>query len=528
MSLRRRTRAALGVPFLVFVASCGGSSGGTSSPATDAVTTTTTTAVEVTTPATEVPSGAISSIDDVKTATVQILAQGSYRDPAEGQQSTFGSGSGFIIDPSGIIVTNNHVVTGAGAVEVLVGGSTEEIPAKILGVSECNDLAVLQLADPGDYPYLEWFEGDVQPPAEVYTAGFPLGDPEFTITKGIVSKAKADGDTNWASVRSVLEHDANIQPGNSGGPLVNPEGKLLGINYAGGDPGTGTAQFFAISRDIAEPVVEQLKSGDAETIGVNGQAFVDTDLGLAGVWVGAVSAGSPAAKVGLQPGDVITSMNGVQLASGTMKEYCDVLRTANTGDAIGIKVIRFDTQVGLEGELNGPPLTERYSFAEQVESAGEAPAAAGTNYSGYQTVTDDSGRLSVELPVEWTDIQTGAQDLGLSTGPAPAITASPNLADPTLPSMAMFAIDGATGIAPDSILDGMTITGCTETDRQDYADAIVAGRFATQTCDDGSVVVSIVATSLTNPDLVVLLTVVAFTDADLQALDRMAASFVVS
>ncbi|MEI2690512.1 MAG: serine protease [Anaerolineae bacterium] len=68
---------------------------------------------------------------------------------------------------------------------------------------------------------------------DVYAAGFPLGDPEFTLTRGIVSKARADGETDWASVDSVLEHDASINPGNSGGPLITGDGKVIGVNYAG-------------------------------------------------------------------------------------------------------------------------------------------------------------------------------------------------------------------------------------------------------------------------------------------------------
>ena len=470
------------------------------------------------------PNGAVTSIDDVKSATVQVLAQGSYRDPEAGAVSTFGSGSGFIVDPSGIVVTNNHVVTGAGAVSVLVGGGTDEIPAKILGVSECNDLAVLQLADPGTYPYLTWFEGDVTPPTEVYAAGFPLGDPEYTVTKGIVSKAKANGDTSWASVRNVIEHDANIQHGNSGGPLVNPQGQLLGVNYRGDDPG-GTVQFFAISRDIAQPVVELLKKGDAEYIGVNGRAFANQDTGLAGVWVGAVAAGSPASKAGLAPGDVITSLNGVQLSSGTMKEYCSVLRTADVGGAIAIEIVRFDTETVLKGELNGTPLVESFSFAQTAET--EQPLDSGTTYAQYVSITDDSGRLVVEIPSTWTDYTTNALDTGF--GFVPGISASPNFDDPATPGMLMYAFTGVSAdTPPDEFLDSFGATGCTEDSRDDYSDSISFGRYSLLACDDGSLIYNIVANSLDRPDIVVVLRMLAWTDADLDAVDHMIGTFIVS
>ncbi len=86
-----------------------------------------------------------------------------------------------------------------------------------MGVSECSDLAVIDIEGDG-YPYLEWFDGQVAPGLDVYAAGFPLGDPEFTLTRGIISKERADGETDWASVDWVVEHDATINPGNSGGP----------------------------------------------------------------------------------------------------------------------------------------------------------------------------------------------------------------------------------------------------------------------------------------------------------------------
>ena len=111
-------------------------------------------------------------MQEVQQATVRIVAKGALRDPEVGMATTAGSGSGFIVDPSGIIVTNNHVVTGAATLEVFVGGSDDGQNARVLGVSECNDLAVIQLTGgSGDYPYLEWYDGDIRPGLEVYAAG---------------------------------------------------------------------------------------------------------------------------------------------------------------------------------------------------------------------------------------------------------------------------------------------------------------------------------------------------------------------
>jgi serine protease Do len=108
---------------------------------------------------------------------------------------------------------------------------------------------------------MTWREGSVDVGLDVYAAGFPLGDPEYTLTRGIVSKARADGDRAWTSVDYVLEHDANIQPGNSGGPLVDDEGHVVGVNYSGGFAALA-AQYYAIARDEALPVIEQLREGN--------------------------------------------------------------------------------------------------------------------------------------------------------------------------------------------------------------------------------------------------------------------------
>ena len=307
----------------------------------------------------------ISSLRDVNRATIQIEAEGSFVDLELGEQlNRRGRGSGFIIDESGIAVTNNHVVTGAAILRVWVGGEREPRNAKILGVSECSDLAVIDIEGAG-YPYLEWFDGEIYAGLDVFTAGFPLGDPQFTLTRGIVSKSRTSGETNWASVDAVIEHDATINPGNSGGPLVTTDGKVVGINYAGS---RGTSQFFAISRDEALKVIDQLRTGqDINSIGVNGTAVLSGDGTLSGIWVASVKSGSPASNAGIRGGDVITRLEGLVLATdGTMADYCDVLRTHLPGDVLSIEVLRFDTGEMLEGKLNSYRL-------EPKASAGTTP-----------------------------------------------------------------------------------------------------------------------------------------------------------
>jgi len=209
--------------------------------------------------------GAVSRLEDIKQAVVQIVAEGTFIDPEFGLQvNAAGSGSGFIIDPSGIAVTNNHVVTGAALLKVFLAGEQNPRNARVLGASECSDLAVIDIDGEG-FPFLDWHSGGIDVGLQVYAAGFPLGDPEFTLTQGIVSKAQADGESDWASVDSVLEHDATINPGNSGGPLVSESGQVVGVNYASSSL---FSQYFAISRDEALEVIDRLQAGEnVESIG---------------------------------------------------------------------------------------------------------------------------------------------------------------------------------------------------------------------------------------------------------------------
>jgi serine protease Do len=385
--------------------------------------------------ATAVPSGLVTNLSDLKKATIQIEAVGTFIDPQFGYMANAaGRGSGFIIDPSGIAITNNHVVTGAALLKVWIGGDTTKVyNAKILGVSECSDLAVIDIEGDG-FPYLPWYDGAANVGLEVYAAGYPLGDPEFTLTKGIVSKEKANGDTSWASVDSVIEHTSTINPGNSGGPLVDPSAKVVGINYAGS---SSTNQYFAIDRGTALPVIDQLKTGkDVDSIGINGEAVSSEDGSLTGIWVSSVKSGSPADKTGVKAGDILTTLENLSLATdGTMKDYCDILRTHNSGDTLAMQVLRWDTQEVLEGQLNGRPLEVSYVFGSTgtaVPSATDTGTSLPANCeasttSGFIKCMDDTGKIEVEVPDYWTDVNGGSwsynnQDIGEGISAAPSLS----------------------------------------------------------------------------------------------------------
>ncbi len=382
--------------------------------------------------ASAIADGSATSYQDAQKAVIQIVADGEYVDISTGQSTqSSGAGSGFIIDPSGIAVTNAHVVEGAGSIEVFIGGDSNPVNAKILGVSECNDLAVIDLTGDG-YPFVKWFTGTPTLGTDVWAAGFPLGDPQYTLVDGSLAKNNADGDTSWASLDYSLQTTAQIQPGNSGGPLLMEDGTVVGINYMGADF-TNTTQFFAIPQAIAAPVVEILRTGaDQDSIGINGEAFYDEASSLAGIWVSGVRSGSPASNAGVEAGDVIVQMEGrdvvkeedVTNLGPTKAGYCDVLRTKGTDNAIKLQIFRPSTGEVLEGEVNNPQKPLVAISTIDNDSAGQTETDSGsTEESSFSSVTDDNGGMTVDIPDIWSDINTAPGD------DFNAITASTNIED---------------------------------------------------------------------------------------------------
>jgi serine protease Do len=483
--------------------------------------------------------GAAGSLEDVKPATVQVVAKGTFRDPQEGMVTNVaGAGTGFIIDPSGLVVTNNHVVTGAALLEVYIGGDTEPHNAKVLGVSECSDLAVIDIEGEG-YPYLEWYQGDITVGMDVYAAGYPLGNPEYTLTKGIVAKEKAAGDTPWSSVERVIEHDATINPGNSGGPLVTPDGKVVGVNYAKSAASQFVAaQYFAINREAAMPVIEKLKAGeDVNSIGINGQA-VNIGEGYFGIWVASVKSGSPADVAGIKPGDILVALEDLFLAEDlTLRSYCDVLKTHNSGDVMNIRVLRYDTMEILQGQLNGRPLEVSTSFGQEPAVQEQVSQETAGGYSGYSEVMDDSGALVVEIPLEWQDID-GSIWLDSEGKPYGAmLVASTDLhkygSGWSTPGMRLQAARGTADYTVDELLDldqwyYVEIQNCEPGDRYDFETPDFRGKYDLYANCGGQQVALVVLYVFpkSNPQAYgASISAHLITEADLEALDRIMSTF---
>ncbi|CAN7208141.1 DegQ family serine endoprotease [Mesorhizobium amorphae] len=240
--------------------------------------------------------------------------------PQQQSQRAEALGSGFIVGSDGTIVTNNHVIDGATSIKVTLDDGTE-LPAKLVGRDAKNDLAVLKVKADKSLPTVKWGDSDkLMPGDQVLAFGNPFGIGT-TVTAGIVSARGRD--LHSGPFDDFIQIDAPINHGNSGGPLVDVAGNVVGINAAiyspnGGSVGVG----FAIPSDQAEKVVAKLmKGGDIQYgyLGVQIQEVtpdVASAMGLdhpGGALVSEVTDGSPAAKAGIKTGDVITGFAGQEI-----------------------------------------------------------------------------------------------------------------------------------------------------------------------------------------------------------------------
>ena len=243
--------------------------------------------------------------------------------PSDGHQKVFGAGSGFIIDPSGIIVTNDHVVGGASRITVSLADGTQ-LPARILGIDQLTDIAVIKVSAGRPLPFVHW--GDSRQ-AEVgdwiLVAGNPYG-LGGTVTAGIISARGRD--IMSGPFDDFLQLDAPINPGNSGGPAFDMSGGVIGVNTAiisptGGSVGIG----FAIPSQIAAGVVTALAEHGHLDRGWLGVAVSDAGA-LSGVQVTAVEPDGPAARGGLRRGDRILAVNGegVSSALGLIRAVAEI------------------------------------------------------------------------------------------------------------------------------------------------------------------------------------------------------------
>ena len=277
------------------------------------------------------------------------------------------TGSGFVIDTEGHLLTNNHVVEGADRIQVKLGSSDTTYQAKVVGADPATDLALLEVEAPADqlHPLTLGHSSEMEVGDPVVAIGNPFG-LDRTVTSGIVSALQRQIEApDGFSITNVIQTDAAINPGNSGGPLINAAGEVIGINsqIATGGGGNGNVGIgFAIPIDTVRAEIHQLEtSGEVEHafIGISGGTITP---GLAkainlpvkeGVIVQSVVKGGPADKAGIEGGhtsatiegaevslggDIITEVNGKKVAG--MEEIVEIVNAAKPGDSLELTILR--------------------------------------------------------------------------------------------------------------------------------------------------------------------------------------------
>lgn len=257
-----------------------------------------------------------------------------------------GVGSGVIISSDGYIITNNHVVEGATQIKVTLH-DRRVLSGKVLGTDKLTDIAVIKV-DAHDLPAISWGDSSkLQPGQTVLAFGSPFGVLQFSVTRGIVSAVNRSPMTGDARTPGgLIQTDAAVNPGNSGGPLVNAHGELVGINQMiATNSGSFAGASFAIPSSTAKAIADQIiKTGAVHHgyLGIamndvtpeNAQFFNLTDA--LGAIVSQVTPGSPAANAGMKNGDVITSINGKPVENGSALQVDVAQMTPGTKINLGI------------------------------------------------------------------------------------------------------------------------------------------------------------------------------------------------
>jgi len=292
-------------------------------------------------------------------------------------------GSGFIIDPSGYIVTNNHVVQNANKVTVIFQDDSKHT-AKVIGRDAKTDLALLKINAPEPLPYVQWGDSNVAQVGDwVLAVGNPFG-LGGTVSSGIISARGRD--IHAGPYDDFLQIDASINRGNSGGPTFNLDGKVIGINTAIYSPNGGSVGIgFAIPSSLAKPVIDQIRQhGKVERgwLGVQIQQVtpeIAKSLGLAkdeGALVADVTAGGPAAKAGFKQGDVILSFNGHAIEK--VRDLPIVVAETAIGDKASVKIWRKDSEMTLNPQIAAMPENPQVAVNHRPErSHAEASSAMG-------------------------------------------------------------------------------------------------------------------------------------------------------
>jgi serine protease Do len=341
-----------------------------------------------------------------------------FRNAPQSRQTIVGEGSGFFISPDGYAVTNNHVVDHAKSVHVTTDDGTI-YTAKVIGTDPKTDLAVIKVDGKNDLPYVKFAEHPPKVGDWVIAVGNPFG-LGGTVTAGIVSARGRD--IGAGPYDDYVQIDAPINKGNSGGPAFDVDGNVIGVNTAIYSPSGGSVGIgFDIPADTAKMVVSQLEKDGHVTRGWLGVQIQPVTAGIAdslglkkaqGAMVDEPQSDSPAAKAGIESGDIITAVDGTPV-----KDARDLARTISTtapGTSVKLDIIRQGEPRTVSLAVGQMPNDEKQANAD----AGSERPTNGVPHLGVQVApaSEVSGAGGQGVVVTAVDPNGAAAEQGFQTG----------------------------------------------------------------------------------------------------------------
>lgn len=309
---------------------------------------------------TNISSGTVTSSDDKPSLDISFSANEIYKYNVDSVVSievrdsySKGYGTGFIVSEKGYIVTNYHVVENASSVKVTLYDESQ-YTAEVIGFEESNDLAVIKIEPKGKIESLIYGKSsDLSVGDDVYVIGNPLGDLTFTLTKGVVSAINRLIDTGSGFNINMFQTDAAINSGNSGGPVFDKHGFVVGIasaKYASASiEGLGFCVPIDDVRSMIDEIINKGYVSGKPLIGVSvydreitNYGFIQSQRRINGAKIMEIGQNSAASKAGLQVGDIIVKLDGEQITS--VSQLKTVLSNYRSGDKITLKVSRNGTQ----------------------------------------------------------------------------------------------------------------------------------------------------------------------------------------
>jgi len=339
---------------------------------------------------------------------------------SQSKRAQVGTGSGVIISPDGYIITNNHVIAGSESISITLNDN-KIYNAELIGTDEKTDIALLKVDADDDLPFITFGDSDA---AQIGEWVLAVGNPfnlTSTVTAGIIS-AKAR-DLSGRNSQSFIQTDAAVNPGNSGGALVNSNGELVGINTAiTSQTGSYIGYSFAVPSNIARKVVEDIiEFGNVQNgiLGVsllnkNSKEAVENGLNeINGVYVADVTEKSGAEKAGIKTGDIIKKVDDIEISK--FSDLSGYLKTKRPNDIVNVQIIRDDSVKTLPVELSRTDILTVDFLNMELKNLSEERKIENDISYGVEVIRNNNDWLSENLGISSNYIITDINNIKIKS-----------------------------------------------------------------------------------------------------------------